>query len=65
MAKGLTILADIRREEHQKSLMEMPERDLCEMIRSHFESHPTLPGEKEKKILPAKGLSSLNPQKKS
>ena len=59
MAKGLTILADMRREEHQKSLMEMPERDLCEMIRSHFESHPTLPGEKELKDLASQRLVQL------
>lgn len=46
MSKGLSILANTRREEHYKSLMEMPDRDMCEMIRAHFESHPTLPGEK-------------------
>lgn len=46
MAKGLTVLADLRREEHFKSLMELSDRDLCEMIRAHFESHPSLPGEK-------------------
>lgn len=44
MAKG--ILADIRSEEHLKSLKELSDRDLCEMIRAHFESHTTLPGEK-------------------
>lgn len=42
-------LAEMRREEHYRSLMKMPDRDMCEMVRSHFESHPTLPGEKELK----------------
>lgn len=46
MSKGLTLLTGIRREEHKKSLMAMSDRDLCEMVRSHFESHPVLPGEK-------------------
>lgn len=46
MAKKSTILVDMRREEHVKSLKELPDRDLCEMIRAHFESHPTMPGEK-------------------
>lgn len=46
MAKDITILADKHREEHYKSLIELSDRDLCETIRAHFESHPTLPGEK-------------------
>lgn len=49
MAKGLTILADMQREEHYKSLMQLSDRDMCEMIRAHFESHPTLAGEKATK----------------
>ncbi len=47
MSKGISILAETRQKEHYKSLMEMPARDMCEMIRAHFESHPTLPGEKD------------------
>lgn len=46
MPKSLTILADMRRNEHTKSLEKLSDRDLCEMVRAHFESHPALPGEK-------------------
>ena len=46
MSKGITTLADMRREKQYKNLMKMPDRDLCELVRAHFESHPTLPGEK-------------------
>lgn len=46
MAKKLTTLVDMRREEHVKTLKDLPDRDLCEMVRAHFESHPTMPGEK-------------------
>lgn len=46
MAKGTTILADQRRNEQKQSLINLSDRDLCEMIRAHFESHPALPGEK-------------------
>lgn len=46
MAKGITILAEQRREQRMQSLKELSDRDLCEMIRTHFESHPVLPGEK-------------------
>lgn len=44
--RPLTSLTDIRREEHYQSLMAMQDREMCEMIKAHFESHPTLPGEK-------------------
>lgn len=47
--KGVASLADMRRDEVYYSLMEMEDRDLCEMVRAHFESHPTLPGEKTMK----------------
>lgn len=40
-----TYLIDIRREEQFKSLIDMPNRDLCEMIRAHFNTHPAMPGE--------------------
>lgn len=60
MSKGLTILADARRDDHYKSLMEMPDRDLCEMIRAHFESHPTLPGEKALKDRANYELTQIN-----
>ncbi len=46
MAKGITMLADTRRNEHVQKLRDLSDRDLCEMVRAHFESHPTLPGEK-------------------
>ena len=36
----------MRREEQYETLKEMGNRDLCELIRAHFESHPTMPGEK-------------------
>lgn len=48
-ANNLRVLADMHRKEHVQSLKEMPDRDLCEMIRAHFASHPTLPGEKAMK----------------
>lgn len=47
--KGVMSLTDMRRDEQYYSLMEMEDRDLCEMVRAHFESHPTLPGEKAMK----------------
>lgn len=59
MAKGLTTLADIRRDEHVKQLRELPDRDLCEMVRAHFESHPTLPGEKAVKDQANQALAML------
>ena len=46
MGKNSSILADMRREEQYETLKEMGNRDLCELIRAHFESHPTMPGEK-------------------
>lgn len=55
-----TSLTDMRREEHYQSLMEMPERDMLEMIRAHFESHPTLPGEKELKDKVNNKIENLN-----
>lgn len=65
MAKGLTILADMRREEQYKSLTELSDRDMCEMIRAHFESHPTLPGEKTMKDQVNQLIAILNPQETS
>lgn len=38
-------LLGIRRKEQFNALMNMPDRDLCEMIRAHFETHPAMPGE--------------------
>lgn len=38
-------LADIRRKEEYDGLLQVSDRDLCEMIRTHFETHPALPGE--------------------
>lgn len=60
MAKGLTILADMRRDEHCESLAKLSDRDLCEMIRAHFDSHPTLPGEKEMKDTANRLLVEMN-----
>ncbi len=45
----ITFVSGLRRQEHVNSLCEMEDRDLCEMIRAHFESHPALPGEKDLK----------------
>lgn len=59
MAKGLTTLVDLRREEHVKSLRELSDRDLCEMVRAHFESHPALPGEKAVKDQANQALAQL------
>lgn len=44
-----TFLGNVHRDEHYDRLIEMPDRDLCEMVRAHFESHKTLPGEKAMK----------------
>lgn len=46
MAKKISVLAGLRRQEQQEQLQELHDRDLCELIRAHFESHPALPGEK-------------------
>lgn len=46
MAKKNSVLADIRRKEQLEALQKLSDRDLCEAIKAHFESHPTLPGEK-------------------
>ena len=46
MAKGLTILADMRREEQYKSLTELSDRDMCEMIRAHLNHIPHFPERK-------------------
>ena len=42
-------LADIRRQEQVESLGQLDSSDLTNMIVAHFESHPTLPGEKDLK----------------
>lgn len=49
MAKSISPIAENLRMEHYKNLVELPTRDLCEMVRQHFESHPALPGEKAMK----------------
>lgn len=47
--KPVTVLADMQQKEFYKGLEHVDNRELCEMIRAHFESHPTLPGEKQMK----------------
>lgn len=49
MSKSYTVLADSRRQEILEATKNLPDREMCEIIRGHFESHPTLPGEKELK----------------
>lgn len=44
-------LADIRRQEQAESLGQLDDRDIMEMARAHFDSHPTLPGEKNLKMM--------------
>lgn len=47
MAKNTSnYLGDMRRNEHREALAKLPDRELCELVRAHFESHPALPGEK-------------------
>lgn len=60
MAKKTTALTDMRRREHTESLKQLPERDLCEMVRAHFESHPALPGEKTLKDQANQVLAQLD-----
>lgn len=44
-------LADIRRQEQAESLGQLDDWDIMEMARAHFDSHPTLPGEKNLKMM--------------
>lgn len=44
-------LADIRRQEQAESLSKLSDRDIMEMARTHFDSHPTMPGEKKLKMM--------------
>lgn len=44
-------LADIRRREQAESLGQLDDRDIMEMARTHFDSHPTMPGEKNLKMM--------------
>lgn len=46
MSKTINSLADMSRTYMRNSLLEMPDKELCEMMRAHFESHPCMPGEK-------------------
>lgn len=55
------LLTNMRREEQIETMLTMPDRDMCEMIRAHFESHPTLPGEKALKDEVNQKLKSLEP----
>lgn len=50
-AKPITLLADMRRDEIAVGIAEngLADRDVLEAVRAHFESHPTLPGEKSLK----------------
>lgn len=42
-------IVETRRKEYSKTMREMPTLELCEMIRAHFESNATMPGEKKMK----------------
>lgn len=57
----IRLLTDMRRKEEIDKMIAMPDRDMCEMIRAHFESHPTLPGEKALKNEVNQKLKSLEP----
>lgn len=48
-AKSIDFLADMRRAEQIKAMKNWNDRELCEVVRAHFESHPTMPGEKSVK----------------
>lgn len=62
--KQYTSLAEMRRDECYKSLMEMPDRDMLESIQAHFASHPTRPGEKDLKERAAYELCQLDANEK-
>lgn len=59
-AKSLSFLTDTRREEQIASLEKLDDRSLLETIQGHFESHPTLPGEKVLKDMTDKLLDSVD-----
>lgn len=42
----VTLLMDAEKQKQTYELNRLDAKDLCEMIHNHFESHPTLPGEK-------------------
>lgn len=44
-------LADIRRQEMAEYFSQLDDQDLMEMVSVHFRSHPTLPGEKNLKMM--------------
>lgn len=56
-----TVLTGLRRDEEAEKLDAMPDRDLAEMIRAHFDSHPALPGEKAFRDEINQKLKSLEP----
>lgn len=58
---SIRLLTDMRRKEQVETMITMPDRDMCEMIRAHFESHPTLPGEKALKDEVNQKLKTLEP----
>lgn len=45
-SQPVTLIADMHKQEHIDNLRNVDNRDLYEMMRAHFDSHPTLPGEK-------------------
>lgn len=55
-----TILAETRRDEEAQKLLEMSDRELCEAIRTHFDSHPTLPGERALKVQAHQSLRNMD-----
>lgn len=61
MAKHSLILADELRNEHRRSFENMDDRNLCEMVHAHFDSHPALPGEKSLKSSVEQALALNDP----
>lgn len=57
----MTKLGLRRRQEQYDALLELNDRDLCEMIRAHFASHPCISGEKALKDAAGQYLAMNDP----
>ena len=57
----MTKLGLRRRQEQYDALLELNDRDLCEMIRAHFASHPCMSGEKALKDAAGQYLAMNDP----
>ena len=58
--KPFSSLVEIRQNECSQTLAAMPDVEFLEAVRTHFESHTTMPGEKSLKNMAKQKLSSLN-----